>query len=238
VRDLSVSVSNYRATKSLNEYCKEQDVIGISDVDTRALTRILRDTGCINGVICSDPSKSDADLAAMAQEFDIVGKDLLKVVSRTDSDSWSEGTGQEWEFNPAAVTDGSKPYKVVAYDFGIKSNILRRLTSLGCDVTVIPADTPPEDVLAMNPDGVFFSNGPVSPHQLSTGHATSVDARLPPQVVLLAAFALMNCAACICSCYSRMYHLLSWPWKQSSSWLAPCAAFTGLCVPLLRGYRC
>eukprot|EP00892_Ulva_mutabilis_P009362 jgi/Ulvmu1/6799/UM309_0004.1 len=140
IRDLSISVSNYRATRTLDDFCKAQGVAGIADVDTRRLTRILRDSGCVNGVISSDTEAADGELVAMAREFDIVGRDLLSVA-----------TGGEPRFN------------VVAYDFGIKTNILRRLVSLGCAVTVVPASTPAADVLAMNPDGVFFSNGPGDP---------------------------------------------------------------------------
>jgi hypothetical protein len=95
----------------------------------------------------------------MAKEFDICGKDLLSVVTRSDSAEWDKRTEEIWEFNPKA--NGQKRFKVVAYDFGIKSNILNRLSSLGCAVTVVPADTPASVVLDMNPDGVFFSNGPV-----------------------------------------------------------------------------
>lgn len=160
VRDLSISVSNYRATSSLDDYCKAQGVAGIADVDTRRLTRILRDSGCVNGVISSDSAAADGELVAMAREFDIVGRDLLSVVTRADTDSWEGRTEGEWEFNPKACT-GEPRFKVVAYDFGIKTNILRRLASLGCAVTVVPAQKPAADVLAMNPDGIFFSNGPV-----------------------------------------------------------------------------
>lgn len=160
VRDLSISVSNYRSTRTLDDFCKEQGVAGIADVDTRRLTRILRDSGCVNGVISSDPSAPDGELVAMARQFDIVGRDLLSVVTREDTGNWEGRTDAEWEFNPAAAGEESR-FKVVAYDFGIKTNILRRLASLGCSVTVVPASTPAADVLAMNPDGIFFSNGPV-----------------------------------------------------------------------------
>ena len=160
MRDLSVSASNYRSKKTLAQFCKEQGVIGIADVDTRRLTRILRDCGCVNGAISDDESKSDEDLVQVAKEFNIVGRDLLSVVTRKESGPWGDATQEEWEFNPRA-TGAKDKFSVVAYDFGIKSNILKRLTSLGCDVTVVPAATPAADVLAQNPDGVFFSNGPV-----------------------------------------------------------------------------
>lgn len=176
MRDLSISVSNYRATRTLDDFCKAQGVAGIADVDTRRLTRILRDTGCVNGVISSDVDAPDGELVAMARQFDIVGRDLLSVVTRGDTGEWADATEEEWEFNPAA--GGAEPrFKVVAYDFGIKTNILRRLASLGCAVTVVPATTPAADVLAMNPDGVFFSNGPVRPRNVA--HAACMLAMLP-----------------------------------------------------------
>jgi carbamoyl-phosphate synthase small subunit len=155
-----VSTSNYRAQKTLEQFCKEQRVIGIADVDTRQLTRLLRDTGCINGVITDDTTATNEELTQMAKDFNIVGRDLLSVVTRKESGPWANKTKDEWEFNPRAKGTQVK-FTVVAYDFGIKSNILKRLTSLGCHVMVVPATTPAEEVLKLNPDGVFFSNGPV-----------------------------------------------------------------------------
>lgn len=101
VRDLSVVVSNYRSKMSLDEYCKQQGVIGIANVDTRALTKALRDTGCLVGVITTDASKSDKELAEMAKSWTIVGKDLLSVVSCKEPYEWRQGTHSEWEFNNA-----------------------------------------------------------------------------------------------------------------------------------------
>lgn len=164
VRDYSISVSNYRSTTTLDAYCKAQGVIGIADVDTRALTKALRDTGCLVGVITTDESKSNEELVAMAKGWTIVGKDLLSVVSCTQPYEWRQGTDSEWEFAPKVKqAPGGGPLHVVAYDFGIKLNILRRLASYGCRITVVPATWPAEDVLKMNPDGVFFSNGPGDP---------------------------------------------------------------------------
>jgi len=162
VRDKSSVVSNYRSVMTLDEYCEKQNVIGISNVDTRALTKVLRETGCLVGVISTDDSKSDDELAAMAKNWTIVGKDLLSVVSCTEPYEWKDPTDAEWEFNNATKEQG-KPFVVVAYDFGIKHNILRRLASFGCKIMVVPADYPADKVLAMNPDGVFFSNGPGDP---------------------------------------------------------------------------
>jgi carbamoyl-phosphate synthase small subunit len=164
VRDLSLRVSNYRSTMTLDAYLKEQGVLGISNVDTRAITRRLRVTGCLNGVISTDASKSEEELLQATRSWTIVGKDLIKEVTCKEPYEWSDPTGDDWEFAAAvkAGNDGA-PYFVVAYDFGVKHNILRRLVSFGCKVTVVPADYPADKVLAMNPDGVFFSNGPGDP---------------------------------------------------------------------------
>mmetsp|Transcript_28395 Transcript_28395/g.62406 ORF Transcript_28395/g.62406 Transcript_28395/m.62406 type:complete len:456 (+) Transcript_28395:140-1507(+) len=164
VRDLSLAVSNYRSRMTLDEYCKKENVLGIAGIDTRALTKALRDTGCLVGVITTDSSKSDAELVQMAKSWTIVGKDLLSVVSCKEPYEWRQGTIAEWEFAPLVKSGGSGPqFHVVAYDFGIKTNILRRLASYGCRITVVPATYPASEVLKMNPDGVFFSNGPGDP---------------------------------------------------------------------------
>jgi carbamoyl-phosphate synthase small subunit len=100
VRDLSCVVSNYRSRTSLDEYCKKENVIGLANLDTRALTKVLRETGCLVGVVTTDSSKTDAELATMAKSWTIVGKDLLSVVSCTEPYEWNKGTIEEWEFNP------------------------------------------------------------------------------------------------------------------------------------------
>jgi carbamoyl-phosphate synthase small subunit len=159
-RDYSLVVSNYRANTTLDAYLKAQGVLGIADVDTRAITRRLRVTGCLNGAICTDASVSDADLVASTKAWSIVGQDLIREVTCAEPYDWSERTEGEWEFAAAArAAEGGAPLHVVAYDYGVKRNILRRLASFGCRVTVVPADFPAADVLAMDPDGVFFSNG-------------------------------------------------------------------------------
>ncbi|MEW5297685.1 MAG: hypothetical protein WDW38_006859 [Sanguina aurantia] len=165
VRDHSCAVSNYRSRMSLDQYCKQQGVIGISDLDTRAITKALRETGCLVGAVSTDASKSDAELLAMSKSWTIVGKDLLSVVSCTEPYEWRQGTHEEWEFNAAAVKkhSGEPIYHVVAYDFGIKTNILRRLAAFGCRITVVPATYPASEVMKLNPDGIFFSNGPGDP---------------------------------------------------------------------------
>ena len=167
VRDLSLIVSNYRSNMTLDAYCKEQKVMGIANVDTRAITRRLRVDGCLNGVICTDASVSDEALVEMTKSWSIVGQDLIKEVTCQAPYVWTETSGA-WEFsddarNAMMKTAETPPFKVVCYDYGIKLNILRRLASYGCELTVVPADYPAADVLAMNPDGVFFSNGPGDP---------------------------------------------------------------------------
>jgi len=162
VRQLSPVVSNYRSTSTLSDFCAAQGVVGIAEVDTRALTRRLRDTGAMVGVICTDPAVPDADLLAQARGWTLDGKDMISVVSTEKQYSWTAKTDAEWAFGPSSEPKGGR-FHVVAYDFGIKRNILRRLATFGCDVTVVPAKTPASAVFALKPDGVFLSNGPGDP---------------------------------------------------------------------------
>jgi carbamoyl-phosphate synthase small subunit len=164
VRDLSSVVSNYRSKLSLDEYLQKEGVLGIANVDTRAITRRLRETGCLNGVITSDLSIPTDQLLEQAKQYSIVGVDLISQVTCTEPYEWKDITISEWEFSLAVKSrNGTEPFHVVAYDFGIKHNILRRLASFGCKITVVPADYPAEKVLEMNPDGIFLSNGPGDP---------------------------------------------------------------------------
>lgn len=161
VRDLSPTVSNWRASNTLDAYLQNQNVIGISDIDTRALTRRLRDAGSLKGVISTDEKLADDDLVKQVQDWPgLEGVDLVQTVTCDEMYHWTESTADDWEF---AVGRSDGEFRVVAYDFGIKRNILRRLTSYGCNVTVVPASTTAADVLAMQPDGVFLSNGPGDP---------------------------------------------------------------------------
>ncbi|KAK9804592.1 hypothetical protein WJX73_004577 [Symbiochloris irregularis] len=167
VRDLSCIVSNYRSAMSLAEYCKQQGVLGIADVDTRAITRRLRDTGALNGIITTDASISDDQLVRQAKEWSILGKDLVAEVTCAEPYEWTDDTEDEWEFSPDVLaTNGLEPLHVVAYDFGCKHNILRRLASYGCKVTVVPASYPADKALAISSDGIFLSNGPGDPSAL------------------------------------------------------------------------
>jgi len=159
VRDCPARVSNFRSTQSLPDYLKAQGIVAISDIDTRMLTRILREGGAQGGCILVG---EDAEQAlALARSFPgMSGQDLAKVVSIKESASWTEST---WTLGHGyAKAEGKKPL-VVAYDFGVKSNILRLLAERGCTITVVPAQTSAEDVLKLNPDGVFLSNGPGDP---------------------------------------------------------------------------
>ncbi|GMH35391.1 hypothetical protein BSKO_03259 [Bryopsis sp. KO-2023] len=163
VRDLSNVVSNYRSTQPLQGYCSDNDVIGISEIDTRDLTKRVREEGALVGVVSTDESLTDDELIESSRNWKIEGKDLLSVVSCKEPYEWKDPTEEEWEFGNRGAGNGALPYHVVAYDFGIKQNIMRRLKSHGCRITVVPAQYPAEKVMEMNPDGVFFSNGPGDP---------------------------------------------------------------------------
>ncbi len=162
IRDLPLLASSFRSEQSLEDYLKARNIVGIADIDTRRLTRILRDKGAQSGcIVVGDNIDKDAALAQAKAFAGLKGMDLAKVVSTKEKYDFNEGTwelGQGHKPAPAA-----QPYKVVAYDFGVKRNILRMLVDRGCDITVVPAQTPASEVLAMNPDGVFLSNGPGDP---------------------------------------------------------------------------
>ncbi|MDR5861145.1 glutamine-hydrolyzing carbamoyl-phosphate synthase small subunit [Halomonas eurihalina] len=167
IRDLPLLASSFRCEQSLSDYLAQQNVLGIADIDTRRLTRLLRDKGSQNGAILagSDAEGEDAEARALeaARAFPgLKGMDLAKVVSCAEPYEWSEG---EWTLGSgyADVSQDERPYHVVAYDYGMKRNILRMLASRGCRLTVVPAQTPAEEVLGMNPDGIFLSNGPGDP---------------------------------------------------------------------------
>lgn len=162
IRDLPLVTSNFRSEKSLSDYLKARNVVGIADIDTRRLTRILRDKGAQNGCIITGADLDEAKALRMAQEFPgLKGMDLAKVVSVKEKYEWKEGV---WELGKGHSELQENPdFHVVAYDFGAKRNILRMLVSRGCKLTVVPAQTSAEEVLALNPDGVFLSNGPGDP---------------------------------------------------------------------------
>jgi len=156
--------SNWRMKKSLHQYLKENGIVGIQGIDTRALTRHLRDFGAQPGVI-STKDMDGASVVARAKALPVMsGLDLAKDVTCKEPYTWQEG---DWDIVKGYGPKPASQYKVVAYDYGIKRNILRLLTQAGCDVTVVPATMPAEDVLKMNPDGVFLSNGPGDPEPVT-----------------------------------------------------------------------
>ena len=161
IRDLPLKNSNFRSEESLSSYLKRHKIVAIADIDTRRLTRILRQTGSQAGCIMTG---ENADIAAAQNKAiafgSMAGKDLAKVVTRSEQVQWTQG---EWRLGQGFSDLKRLPYKVVAYDFGVKNNILRMLAERGCELTVVPAKTPAEEVLAMNPDGIFLSNGPGDP---------------------------------------------------------------------------
>lgn len=168
IRDLPLIASNYRSTESLSDYLKRHNVVAIADIDTRKLTRLLREKGAQNGCIITgsvDGSLPDAQLALeKARAFPgLKGMDLAKEVTTRESYAWTQGSWTLMGDLPAAKEASELPFHVVAYDYGVKRNILRMLVDRGCRLTVVPAQTPAEDVLKLNPDGIFLSNGPGDP---------------------------------------------------------------------------
>jgi len=161
IRDLPLAASNWRSTQSLDGYLRDNNIVGIADIDTRRLTRILRDKGSQSGAVVAGESATAERALELAQAFPgLKGMDLAKEVSSKDVSHWTE---TEWDLVSGYGQQESPRFKIVAYDYGIKLNILRMLASRGCDITVVPAQTPAAKVLAMNPDGVFLSNGPGDP---------------------------------------------------------------------------
>ena len=165
IRDLPLIASNFRSEKALDEYLKEHNILGIADIDTRRLTRILREKGSLDGCIIAGPDAGSDENIAKAIEAakafpGLKGMDLAKEVTTADNYKWTE---QDWTLGQGFGELKDAKYKVVAYDFGVKRNILRLLAERGCDLTVVPAQTPAAEVLAMNPDGIFLSNGPGDP---------------------------------------------------------------------------
>lgn len=160
IRDLPLLSSNFRQTQSLGDYLTEKGVVAIADIDTRRLTRLLRDKGAQSGCIVAGEIDEAKALEAAKSFPGLKGLDLAKEVSCKAPYRWTEGS---WRLGSGYADVVNTPFKVVAYDYGVKRNILRMLADRGCDITVVPAETPAAEVLAMQPDGIFLANGPGDP---------------------------------------------------------------------------
>jgi len=182
IRDLPLLASNWRSTLSLPDYLRRGNVVAIADIDTRRLTRLLREKGSQAGCILTGANPDPQHAIAQAQAFPgLQGMDLAKVVSTTETYQWNDGTIRLDAVNEHALRPMQRLH-VVAYDFGIKRNILRLLADAGCRITVVPAQTPAAEVLALQPDGVFLSNGPGDPEPCDyaiTAIRQILDVRLP-----------------------------------------------------------
>ena len=180
IRDLPLLASNFRSTGTLQDYLAARGIIGISDIDTRRLTRILREKGAQNGCIMAGRCDAAQALERARAFPGLKGMDLAKLVSVTEPYAWTEGS---WALGRGYVTPAAAPeFKVVAFDYGVKRNILRMLVDRGCALTVVPAQTSAEEVMAMAPDGVFLSNGPGDPEPCDyaiRAIRTLVDSGLP-----------------------------------------------------------
>nr|WP_277990343.1 glutamine-hydrolyzing carbamoyl-phosphate synthase small subunit [Pandoraea sp. LA3] len=180
IKDLPILDSNFRADKTLSQYLKDEGVVAIAGIDTRRLTRILRDKGAQNGCILAGEEADEAKAIALAQSFPgLAGMDLAKVVSTTETYSWTQ---TEWRLGEGYGEQKDPKFHVVALDYGVKRNILRMLAERGCKVTVLPAQSSADDVFALNPDGVFLSNGPGDPEPCDYAIAatkTFLERRIP-----------------------------------------------------------
>lgn len=171
--NIATRPSNWRSTQSLPDYLKQHQIPGIYGIDTRALTRKIRSFGTLNGGISTeilDPRKLLAQVKAAPS---MAGLNLVPQVTTTEIYEWTEPTDSHWEFSPSAQANTDDPLRVVAIDFGVKRNILRRLASYGCRIIVVPASTSAETILSYDPDGIFLSNGPGDPAAVTDGIATT-----------------------------------------------------------------
>ena len=183
-RNICARPSNWRSTQSLQDYLQQHHVVGIYGIDTRSLTRKLRSSGAMNGAISTEILDPAELLLKVQAAPDMTGLNLVQEVTTDRTYEWTEVTEAQWEFSPRTPestpesTPGVTPeftpeFTVVALDFGIKRNILKRLASYGCRVVVVPADTSAEDILKHHPDGIFLSNGPGDPATVIDGIATT-----------------------------------------------------------------
>jgi len=171
IKDLPILVSNFRSTQTLSDYLKSENIVGIAGIDTRKLTRILREKGAQSGAILAGEDATAEKALALAKTFGgLAGLDLAKVVSTKQSYPWTE---TEWKLGQGYGQQTAPKHHVVAFDYGVKFNILRMLAERGCKVTVLPAQATAADALALNPDGIFLSNGPGDPEPCDYAIATS-----------------------------------------------------------------
>ena len=171
-RNICTRPSNWRSTQSLQDYLQQHQVIGIYGIDTRSLTRKLRSSGAMNGAISTEILDSTELLLKVQAAPDMTGLNLVKDVTTDRTYEWTEATEAQWEFS-LGTPESTPEFTVVALDFGIKRNILKRLASYGCRVVVVPADTSAEEILKHHPDGIFLSNGPGDPAAVIDGIATT-----------------------------------------------------------------
>ncbi|TGN40550.1 glutamine-hydrolyzing carbamoyl-phosphate synthase small subunit [Marinobacter confluentis] len=161
IRDLPLMASNWRSQGTLKDYLQRNNIVGIADIDTRRLTRILRDKGSQNGAVIAGADATAERALELAKAFPgLKGMDLAKEVTSDKTWTWSQS---EWTIDGGYGERTEAKFKVVAWDYGVKLNILRMLAGRNCDITVVPAQTPASEVLAMKPDGIFLSNGPGDP---------------------------------------------------------------------------
>ncbi|HHA2441628.1 TPA: glutamine-hydrolyzing carbamoyl-phosphate synthase small subunit [Stenotrophomonas maltophilia] len=179
VRDVPRRPSNWRSQVSLQDWLIQRGVVAIAGIDTRKLTRILREKGAQNGALMAGDIDVEKALEAARKFPGLKGMDLAKVVTTEKTYTWTEG---QLDLDANAFVSVPAKYKVVAYDFGVKTNILRMLAERGCEVTVVPAQTPAAEVLALKPDGVFLSNGPGDPEPCDyaiEAIKTFIDVKIP-----------------------------------------------------------
>ena len=172
-RNISYRPSNWRSTSSLPDYLKQYNIPGIYGIDTRALTRKIRVVGAMNGGISTEILDESELQELVLAAPSMAGLNLVPEVTTPDVYEWSDATTSVWEFNPLAGAETAEPLTVVAIDFGVKRNILRRLASYGCRVIVVPANTSAEEIIKYNPDGIFLSNGPGDPAAVTEGIETT-----------------------------------------------------------------
>ncbi|MCL1473971.1 glutamine-hydrolyzing carbamoyl-phosphate synthase small subunit [Argonema antarcticum] len=172
-RNIASRPSNWRSTQSLPDYLKQHNIPGIYGLDTRALTRKIRQFGAMNGGISTEILDPAELLAQVKAAPSMAGLNLVREVTTRKMYEWSDPTASVWEFSPTAQSAQEERLTVVAIDFGVKRNILRRLASYGCRVIVVPANTSSEEILKYNPDGIFLSNGPGDPSAVTEGIETT-----------------------------------------------------------------